>query len=56
MTCNCGQNYVICISEEGFEDQITHGIHYDVVKYGMNSYFIENDRGEQKWYGKVHFV
>ncbi len=44
-----------CIRNDGFEDQLTAGIAYRVSRVGQNSYLIENDNQQQRWYGRQHF-
>lgn len=48
--------FVICKTNEAFEDQLTSGERYAVIGMGDNSYLIRNDRGEQRWYGRSRFV
>lgn len=47
--------YIKCISNGGFEDQLTTSATYKVKKVGENSYQVENDVKQQRWYGQSHF-
>ena len=47
--------YVTCNTNGGFEDQLTTGGEYAVKEIGENSYLIENDQKEQRWYGQQNF-
>ncbi len=44
-----------CIQNDGFEDQISENKKYVVKAVGENSFLIENDKSEQRWYGRLHF-
>lgn len=47
-----------CIDNIGFEDQLTNTTNdfpYEVQEIGANSYMIENDNGERRWYGAYRF-
>jgi len=44
-----------CIRNDGFEDQLTAEGAYRVQEMGDNSYLIENDNEEARWYGRQHF-
>jgi hypothetical protein len=46
---------VECTSNSGFEDQLTEDSTYKVLAYQNNSIQIENDKGQVRWYGKIHF-
>lgn len=45
-----------CVRNDGFEDQLTASSAYRVKELGENSYLIENDREDQRWYGHQHFT
>ena len=47
--------YIECIRADGFEDQLTSTMTYQVKEVGENSYLIENDNEESRWYGNQHF-
>lgn len=44
-----------CVSNGGFEDQLTPGQDYSVAQMKGNSYLITNDAGQERWYGRMHF-
>ncbi|WP_207062121.1 hypothetical protein [Motiliproteus sp. SC1-56] len=44
-----------CVRNEGFEDQLTESSAYQVQELGKNSYLIQNDKEEPRWYGRQHF-
>ncbi len=45
-----------CVKNDGFEDQLTQENDYQVKSLGENSYLIENDKQESRWYGTQHFA
>lgn len=45
-----------CVRNEGFEDQLTTNSAYQVEEIGENSYLIQNDSQDQRWYGRQHFT
>ena len=47
--------YIECIRNDGFEDQLTSCSTYQVKEVGNNSYLIQNDNEESRWYGDQHF-
>lgn len=49
-------DYVFCKNDDGFEDQLTSGITYAIRDVGVNSYLIENDKEELRWYGQHNFI
>lgn len=48
---------VECINNDGFEDQLGEAVlsEYEVEEIGENSYLIENDNEENRWYGTDKF-
>lgn len=48
-------DYVVCKDEDGFEDQLTSSTPYAIREVGVNSYLIENDNEELRWYGDQNF-
>ena len=48
---------VECVDTEGFEDQLGEAVlsEYEVKEVGKNSYLVENDNGENRWYGAHRF-
>ncbi len=44
-----------CNCNDGFEDQLTPETHYIIKKFGCNSVLIENDKGQERWYGQQRF-
>lgn len=46
---------ISCHDKSGFEDQLTETKPYTVLKRGENSYLIENDLGQERWYGIAKF-
>lgn len=44
-----------CVDDGGFEDQLNTGGQYEVDEIGENSYLIENDTGQKRWYGTAKF-
>lgn len=44
-----------CIDNGGFEDQLSDAGSYRVIQRGVNSYLIENDLGQERWYGTAKF-
>lgn len=47
--------FIECTDNEGFEDKLTPGERYRVVRRQGNSYFIQTDIGTFGWYGSVKF-
>jgi galactose-1-phosphate uridylyltransferase len=47
---------IICKDNDGFSDQLTAPAQYNVKQIGVNSYLIENDLGQERWYGEMHFL
>lgn len=47
--------YVICTSNEAFEDQLTVGERYKVIEARGNSVLICNKADELRWYGVDKF-
>ncbi len=48
--------FIECVRNDGFEDQLTASTDYQVQELGENSYLIENDKAEARWYGRQHFT
>lgn len=48
---------VECVNNDGFEDQLGEAVlsEYEVKEIGENSYLIENDNEENRWYGTDKF-
>ncbi len=46
---------ILCIDNGGFEDQLKTNLTYAVKERGKNSYLIENDSGQKRWYGTAKF-
>lgn len=46
----------ICKDNDGFEDQLSPDRIYKVIDAKNNSLLIENDKSEERWYGKIHFT
>lgn len=46
---------ILCVCDNGFEDQLTKGKKYEVVSTGANGFEIENDNGEERYYGATKF-
>lgn len=44
-----------CTCNDGFEDQLTATSEYRLKQLGDNSVLIENDKGEERWYGRHRF-
>ncbi len=44
-----------CKDNSGFEDQLTVGKEYLVLRVGENDYKIVNDNEDHCWYGSVAF-
>ena len=44
-----------CTCNDGFEDQLTATTQYNLKEFGNNSVLIENDKGQERWYGKQRF-
>ncbi len=47
---------ISCTDNGGFEDSLTESKPYTVLERGQNSYLIENDLGQQLWYGTAKFA
>ncbi|MEH6824574.1 MAG: hypothetical protein V7629_11750 [Motiliproteus sp.] len=45
-----------CVRNEGFENQLTESSAYQVKELGENSYLIENDEQQRRWYGRQLFT
>ena len=45
-----------CKDNAGFEDQLTSSKSYRLLRAGSNSYLIENDKGQERWYGSQNFT
>jgi hypothetical protein len=50
------ERLIECKSNAGFEDIITEGKEYKRVALGVNSVQIEDDNGDRKWLGMIHFI
>lgn len=48
--------YIECKQNFGFEDQLTEQAVYRIKELGENSYLIENDKQQECWYGRQHFL
>jgi hypothetical protein len=48
--------YVECVSNSAFEDQLSEGIEYFLVDIQNNSILVNNDKGEERWYGRDKFL
>ena len=46
---------VECMTNSGFEDQLTTSANYRVKELGDNDYLIEDDKGKERWYGTARF-
>ena len=46
---------ISCKDNGGFEDNLTEAKPYTVLKRGGNSYLIDNDLGQKRWYGTAKF-
>lgn len=46
---------VKCKTNSGFEDQLTSNSSYRVKELGENSYLVQNDKGQVRWYGQQNF-
>ncbi|MEH6822549.1 MAG: hypothetical protein V7629_01405 [Motiliproteus sp.] len=44
-----------CTCNDGFEDQLTAANQYSIKELGSNSVLIENDKGQERWYGNLRF-
>jgi hypothetical protein len=44
-----------CTCNDGFEDQLTATTQYPIKEFGSNSVLIENDKGQERWYGNQRF-
>jgi hypothetical protein len=44
-----------CMTNDGFEDQLTSSTQYKVKEIGANDYLIENDQSQERWYGSARF-
>jgi len=49
-------NFMECTDSEGFTDQITLGKTYKVLAFKGASVLINNDKGDAKYYGTMHFA
>lgn len=47
--------FIECKGNDGFEDQLTPNVAYQVKAIGQNSFSVVNDQGKQRWYGFTHF-
>jgi hypothetical protein len=44
-----------CMTNDGFEDQLTSSGQYKVKETGSNGFLIENDKSQERWYGSARF-
>lgn len=47
--------FIKCVDNDGFEDQLTVGTLYQVMRLGNNEFFIKNDNEAMVWYGDAKF-
>ena len=47
--------FIECTCNDGFEDQLTAESTYRLKELGNNSVLIENDKGQERWYGQQRF-
>ena len=48
--------YLLCVDNDGFEDQLTLESAYMVEQSGENGYQVYDDKEILRWYGELHFA